>query len=214
MFTLFEKFFTETVAPIVRSDLRAYEECDKRRKEIKLLIEKKLEGGIRKSLNAICGWIKNLLSEQKKTDFRADCGASVISTSVSILENFILELSINIHLQVCQKVITYLEKEILEINRCLDGENLYATLQELGIKFHSTVYDHILKFQYDNTGSMVLLCDVRSYSETSKKFNSSIVNQLFLTLYHLCNLLFCPVFHFKDMIEDNLELVSTSFAKS
>ncbi|CAD5123845.1 DgyrCDS12151 [Dimorphilus gyrociliatus] len=188
MFTLFEKFFTETVGPVVRNDLKAYEECDRRRKEIKSIIEKKLEGGIRKSLNAICGWIKNLLLEQKKTDFRADLGASVISTSI------------------CQKVITYLEKEISDINRCLDGENLYATLQELGIKFHSTVYDHILKFQYDNTGSMVLLCDVRSYSETSKKFNSSIVNQLFLTLYHLCNLLFCPVFHFKDMIEDNLEL--------
>lgn len=41
---------------------------------------------------------------------------------------------------------------IKEIQTNLDGNNVTAVLQELGIRLHRVVYDHMLQFQYNTAG--------------------------------------------------------------
>lgn len=41
---------------------------------------------------------------------------------------------------------------IQQIKANLDGNNVNAVLQELGIRLHRTIYDHMLQFQYNTAG--------------------------------------------------------------
>lgn len=34
----------------------------------------------------------------------------------------------------------------------LDGNNVTAVLEELGVRLHRTIYDHMLQFQYNTAG--------------------------------------------------------------
>lgn len=54
--------------------------------------------------------------------------------------------------QACKTVSVYINGIIKEIKTNLDGNNVTAVLQELGIRLHRAVYDHMLQFQYNTAG--------------------------------------------------------------
>merc|ERR1711862_289531 len=64
---------------------------------------------------------------------------------------------------------------------------------------HRVVYEHLQQFQYNSTGGMLAICDVREYRECVKEFESPIVLSLFDTLHALTNLLV--------VVPDNLKQV-------
>lgn len=39
----------------------------------------------------------------------------------------------------------------------LDGNNVSAVLQELGIRLHRVIYDHMLQFQYNTAGKLLTI---------------------------------------------------------
>lgn len=81
---LTEKQFTDTVLPLISTTTK-YTECLKKKKEISLQIEIKINSGLEKSMNTIVGWIKYLLqSEQKKSDFKSEPGDELIPTSTTV----------------------------------------------------------------------------------------------------------------------------------
>lgn len=77
---------------------------------------------------------------------------------------------------------------IQQIKANLDGNNVNAVLQELGIRLHRTIYDHMLQFQYNTAGAMVAICDLNEYRSCAKPLGP-LVTKLFETLHALCNLL-------------------------
>lgn len=90
--------------------------------------------------------------------------------------------------QACKTVSQYVTNTIKEIKQTLDGNNVNAVLQELGIRLHRVVYDHLLQFQFNTAGAMVAICDLNEYRLCTKPLGS-FVQELFETLHSLCNLL-------------------------
>lgn len=137
----------------------------------------KLDLGIERSLAAVCGYIRHILStEQKRTDFRPES-----CNTMSM-----------VHSHACVLVVNYLNSTISTLKQQLDGQNLTSVLYELGLRFHRIIYDHLLQFQYNSMGAMLAICDVNEYRSFIKKLNCEVVVNLFDVLHSLCNLLLVP----------------------
>lgn len=91
----------------------------------------------------------------------------------------------------------YVEK----IRDCLDGKNVESVLTELGTRFHRTIYEHLLQFQFSSFGAMFAICDVNEYRKCASEFELPLLNKLFDTLHALTNLLIVD--------PKNLKVVST-----
>jgi hypothetical protein len=99
----------------------------------------------------ICAYIKNILiTEQKITDFKPD--------EQSLIE----QQSSTICTPACSKVLRIISYFIEQINDCFDGKNVNCVLKELGIKFHRCIYDHILRFEYNELGKYLKLIFVET----------------------------------------------------
>ncbi|KAK7502742.1 hypothetical protein BaRGS_00005992 [Batillaria attramentaria] len=173
LFHLFEKQFLDSLIPLVLSSQR-HGICLKRKREIREQMEQKIGTGLDRSINAIVGWIRFIFAtEQKKTDFKPEEDAPMQMISPA-----------------CSKVVKSLNVHIKSMRDSLDGQNREVTLTELGKRFHRLVYEHILGFQYNSIGAMLVICDVNEYRKCVKEeMKIPIITQLFERLHALCNLL-------------------------
>lgn len=136
----------------------------------------KLDLGLERTLMAICGYTKHLLSsEQKRSDFKPD------TSDVSMM-----------HSPACATVAAYITSTVSSIKAQLDGKNLQGMLVEFGFRLHKIIYEHLLQYQYDSMGAMLAICDVNEYRTCIKQLGSEHVVQLFDVLHSLCNLLVVP----------------------
>ena len=77
---------------------------------------------------------------------------------------------------------------ITELDSKLDGNNLKTIKQELGIRFHRLIYEHLSQFQFNSAGSMTAICDINEYKKCIRS-SGPLVSTLFDILHALCNLL-------------------------
>lgn len=99
-------------------------------------IENKLDIGLDRAINAIVGWVKTYLqSEQRKTDFKPESDFDTLASAA------------------CQSVVQQFIPIIKQIHKSLDGENLKGVINEIGVRFHRTVYEHLQQFQYTTAGN-------------------------------------------------------------
>nr|XP_023030240.1 exocyst complex component 5 isoform X1 [Leptinotarsa decemlineata] len=168
---LMEKQFTDLVVPLVENTPK-YNDCIQKKKFVLEDIERKINTGLDRCLNAVATWAKLYLqTEQKKSDFKPETDDfDTVASSA------------------CKTVLNYVKRIIKEIKASLDGNNVTAVLQELGIRLHRVVYEHMLQFQYNTAGAMVAICDLNEYRSSTKTLGP-LVTELFDTLHSLCNLL-------------------------
>lgn len=103
-------------------------------------IESKLDTGLDRSINALIGWIKVYLqSEQKKNDFRPDTDVDTVASSA------------------CLNVVQNIMPIILQVKRCMDGENLNAIMKDFGVRFHRVILEHLQQFQFNTAGNFVVV---------------------------------------------------------
>jgi len=184
IFHLLEKQFSDCVVPLVLASPQ-HSEALSRKGRVMHDMEAKLDSGLDRSLAAIVGWVKFILcNEQKKTDFKPESEGD---------GEFML------YSHACAKVCKFMKSQVETIRQSLDGKNVDAVLTELGTRFHRVIYEHLQQFQYNSTGGMLAICDVREYRECVKEFDSAIVLSLFDTLHALTNLLV--------VVPDNLKQV-------
>lgn len=101
-------------------------------------IETKLDNGLDRSINAIIGWVKTYLqSEQRKTDFKPE---SDFDTVASIA---------------CQNAVQQIIPMIKQVQTYLDGENHKSVMNEIGIRLHRTIYEHLQQFQFSTAGNFI-----------------------------------------------------------
>ncbi|CAG9859830.1 unnamed protein product [Phyllotreta striolata] len=168
---LVEKQFMDLVVPLVENTPK-YSDCVQKKKFVLEDIERKINTGLDRCLSAILNWVKLYLqSEQKKSDFKPE--SDDFDTVAS---------------PACKNVLNYVNSIIKEIKTNLDGNNVTAILQELGIRLHRVVYEHMLQYQYNTAGAMVAICDLNEYRSCTKQLGP-LVAELFDTLHALCNLL-------------------------
>ncbi|KAJ6630920.1 Exocyst complex component 5 [Pseudolycoriella hygida] len=168
---LLEKLYNASVFPCVESTTK-YTDCSSKKRIMLDQIESKLETGLDRSINALIGWIKVYLqSEQKKTDFRPETDVDTVASSA------------------CLNVVQNIMPVILQVKRCMDGENLIAIMKDFGVRFHRVILEHLQQFQFNTAGAMCAICDVNEYRKCVRVLNSPLVIQLFDILHALCNLL-------------------------
>lgn len=86
----------------------------------------------------------------------------------------------------------------------MDGNNVSSILQDLGVRLHRVIYDHMLQFQYNTAGAMIAICDLNEYRLCTKDLGPLVV-KLFETLHALCNLLLVKPENLKQVSsEDSL----------
>jgi hypothetical protein len=128
---LLEKTYNASILPYVISTSK-YSDCMHKKRFCMDSIESKLDTGLDRSLNAICNWVKIYLqNEQKKTDFKPESDIDTVASTA------------------CSAVCQYLNNSIAQIKKTVDGENLTEVLQELGVRFHRVIYEHLLQYQYN-----------------------------------------------------------------
>lgn len=112
-----------------------YTECLTKRRHMLEQIESKLDTGLDRAINAIIGWVKIYLqSEQRKTDFKPESDFDTVASAA------------------CQHVVQQIIPIIKQIQKYLDGENLKGVINEIGVRFHRTVYEHLQQFQFTTAG--------------------------------------------------------------
>lgn len=93
--------------------------------------------GLDRAINAIVGWVQTYLKiEQRKTDFKPESDFDTLASAA------------------CQHVVQQFIPIIKQIHKYLDGENLKSVINEIGIRFHRTVYEHMQQFQYSTAGNL------------------------------------------------------------
>ncbi|XP_050301731.1 exocyst complex component 5 isoform X2 [Anthonomus grandis grandis] len=170
---LVEKQFIDLVMPLVRNSPYYTNICKQKIDFTLDDIKRKINVGLDRCLTAITAWVKLCLqAEQKKNDFKPETDDFDTVSS-----------------QACKTVCQYINGVIIkQIKANLDGNNVTAVLEELGIRLHRTIYDHLLQFQYNTAGAMVAICDLNEYRSCTKSLGP-LVTELFETLHALCNLL-------------------------
>ncbi|KAH9523046.1 Exocyst complex component 5 [Bulinus truncatus] len=174
LFHLFEKQFTDSFIPLIMSS-QHHGLCVKRKRELKEVLESKIDTGLDRSVTAIIGWIHHIFtSEQKKTDFRPETDDAPM---------FLLSPA-------AMYVTKFLQAQVKEIQTRLDGKNVDVVLSTLGQRFHRLTYEHLTQFTYNSMGAMLVICDVNEYRKLVKEqMRIPLVTQLFEHLHALCNLL-------------------------
>ena len=173
---LFEKQFCDSVLPLVASTQRHSDCLQKKKTELEKL-EHKLDTGLDRTLNAVTGWVRTILGqEQRKTDFNPTSQAMMLTTASSA----------------CTRVVKFVSHTHEKIKDSMDGKNIECVLNELGVRVHRVIYDHLLQFTYSSSGAMSVICDVQEYRRCMAEFKIPAINALFDTLHAMCNLLILP----------------------
>ena len=108
-------------------------------------LESKIDAGIDRSLNALVGWVKTILTtEQKKSDFNPPVPSTVPTSTTA-----------------CNRVVKFVNYQVDKIRESLDGKNIEFVLYELGVRLHRNIYDHLQLFAYSSAGVMAVICDVQ-----------------------------------------------------
>ncbi|XP_023341495.1 exocyst complex component 5 [Eurytemora carolleeae] len=172
---LVDKLFSDSLVPLVVSTSK-HADCLQTKKNEWEKLESKLDTGLDRSIATIAGWIKTILTtEQKKTDYNPQGGEAIAVASGA-----------------CLKVVKWIAELTKKIRDSLDGRNLEWVLQELGIRLHRTVYEHLMQFQFASAGAMTLICDMQEYRKCVSDWKVGTVTALFETLHAMCNLLILP----------------------
>ena len=173
---LVDKLFTDSLVPLVVSTPKHGSALHTKKHELEKL-EVKLDLGLDRALAAAAGWIKTVLAtEQKKTDFNpVDTEDILPAASTAAI-----------------KAVRWVGGITEKIRECLDGRNVEWVLQELGVRLHRTIYEHLMAFQFASAGAMTLICDMQEYRRAVADWKLAMVTQLFDTLHAMCNLLILP----------------------
>ncbi len=148
---LFDKQFSDSLLPLVASTPK-HADCLTRKKNELEVLERKLDAGIDRSLGALVGWVKTMLSnEQKKSDFNPPSAGVGKGTGYAPATST----------TACNRVVKFVNYQVDKIRESLDGKNIEFVLYELGVRFHRVIYDHMQQFTYSSTGVMSVICDVQ-----------------------------------------------------
>jgi len=178
---LAEKQFNDDLLPMI-SSTPSHAKCLELKNKVKYEMEGKCGEVIDRSLSLAIGWLRQTLkTKQRAADFsdaNAELAYSQGGTTASSASR-----------EVCKSVTNSIEY----FRGMLDGDNLPVVLCELGTRFHKVIREHLEGLKdIGMMGGLLLVCDVNSYLEISKKFDVVLINQLFDCLKQLCNLLISP----------------------
>uniref|UniRef100_T1J593 Exocyst complex component 5 n=1 Tax=Strigamia maritima TaxID=126957 RepID=T1J593_STRMM len=191
---LFDKMFVMNLSPLTINSSR-HAELMQKKKNFNSNVEQKIDIGIERSLAAIFAWISHILkTEQKKTDFKPE-NKQGDDQSVEIAQS---------GTEACMKIVKFLNAQVKKIKECFVGKNVDAILSEVGIRFHRLIFEHLQQIQYNEQGAILLIFDVNEYRKCVQNFHISLVDDLWESLFALCNLFVVPAASLDSICQNDL----------
>lgn len=142
---LFDKQFSDSLLPLVATTPKHADCLTKKKNELEVL-ERKIDAGLDRSVAAVVGWVKTILTrEQKKSDFEPPNPGKHLATSTTA----------------CNHAVKFVNYQVDKIKESLDGKNIEFVLYELGVRLHRVIYEHMQQFSYSEAGVMSVICDVQ-----------------------------------------------------
>ncbi|KAI8846204.1 exocyst complex component Sec10-like protein [Chytridium lagenaria] len=170
---LIQLHFQTCVIPAVSSSPSAHREAIIIKNEFMSSIEDILNHLLQKQVDVILSWLSNLLSKQKKLEFKPKDETFEINVVAT---------------QPCQLCCDFVRRICENSHEALDSENLEVFLCDIGFAFHGILLEHIKKFSYSYSGGVTLTKDLAKYYEAMASFKQRPVTERFEMLRELGNL--------------------------
>lgn len=170
---LMQKHFESAMLPLVISIPSTHRDMLTVKNTFMATLERKINIVLQKSIEGITSWLSEILSRQKKNDFRPkDEEGAMMSMGT----------------QPCMQSVDFITKVYRSASSALQGKNFEAFLRRIGNAFHSMLLEHFKKFYVTPTGGLLVTKDIAKYQEVIKMFKIPGLDERFEMLRQLGNI--------------------------
>ncbi|GAN09236.1 exocyst complex component Sec10 [Mucor ambiguus] len=170
---LMQKHFESAMLPLIVSIPSTHRDILSLKNTFMATLERKINIVLQKSIDGITYWLSEILSRQKKNDFkpRDEEGAMM---SMGTLP--------------CMQSVDFITRVYRAASQALQGKNFEAFLRRIGNAFHSMLLEHFKKFNVTPTGGLLVTKDIAKYQEVIKMFKLPGLDERFEMLRQLGNI--------------------------
>ncbi|KAH8820359.1 exocyst complex component Sec10-like protein [Xylogone sp. PMI_703] len=158
---MMSRFINTVLIRLAESNITVRRSMENQAKSSIETIEKKTNSVIRSTVDVIINWVTKLLAGQKKLDFRPkDSDLDGGRAGSGYLES--------LQTQTCFSICTFLNRAAALSAQAIDGHNLEAFSNEIGLRIRDLLIEHFKKFQVSATGGLMVTKDISIYVSTLK----------------------------------------------
>ncbi|KAI9310283.1 exocyst complex component Sec10-like protein [Dichotomocladium elegans] len=170
---LMQKHFQTAVVPLVVGAPSVHRSILSSKNEFMGALEAKANDVLQRELAGITTWLNELLSRQKRNDFRPR-DEDVIMMSMAT--------------QPCVQIIDFITRIYRAASKSMQGKNLEMFLLKIGQTLHTMLLEHFKKFYVSPTGGLIVTKDIAKYEEVIQMFKIPSLNDMFDMLRQLGNI--------------------------
>lgn len=135
-------------------------------------IEGKINEILQKLIDNIINWLSQVLSRQKKNDFKPRDDDLMLT---------------NLATSPCNAAVDFIRRVHAMAEKDLDQRNTELFLTEVGVAFHGLLLGHFKKFPVSAAGGLILTKDINKYEDAMMSFDIPTVIERFDMLHQLGN---------------------------
>ncbi|KAI8985304.1 exocyst complex component Sec10-like protein [Pilobolus umbonatus] len=170
---LMQKHFESAMLPLVISIPSSHRDMLAIKNSFMAILERKINVVLQKSIEGVTYWLSELLTRQKKNDFRPkDEEVAMMSMGT----------------QPCIQSVDFMVRIYKAASTALQGRNFESFLRCIGNAFHSMLLEHFKKFYVTPTGGLLVTKDIAKYQEVIRMFKIPALDERFEMLRQLGNI--------------------------
>ncbi|KAI9013349.1 exocyst complex component Sec10-like protein [Phycomyces nitens] len=173
MIQLLQEHFQTAVVPLVAGSPAVHKEILINKNTFMSLLEQKVNTLLQKILDSASGWLSEILSRQKKNDFRPK-DEEVVMMSMGTLP--------------CLQSVDFITRLYKAASKTLQGRNLEMFLMVVGNGFHGQLLEHFKKYFVTPTGGLLVTKDIAKYQEVIRMFKIPSLDDRFEVLRQIGNI--------------------------
>ncbi|KAI8368784.1 exocyst complex component Sec10-like protein [Blakeslea trispora] len=170
---LMQRHFETAMLPLVAGIPSTHRDILSVKNTFMATLERKVNVLLQRSIDGITFWLTEILSRQKKNDFRPkDEEGAMMSMGTTP----------------CMQSIEFVTRIYRAAASSLQGKNFEAFLRRVGNGFHAMLLEHFKRFYVSPTGGLLVTKDIAKYQELIRMFKIPALDERFEMLRQLGNI--------------------------
>ncbi|KAL7308281.1 Exocyst complex component 5, variant 2 [Mucor circinelloides] len=170
---LMQKHFESAMLPLIVGIPSTHRDILLLKNTFMATLERKINIVLQKSIDGITYWLSEILSRQKKNDFKPKDEEGAMMSMGTLP---------------CMQSVDFITRVYRAASQALQGKNFEAFLRRIGNAFHSMLLEHFKKFNVTPTGGLLVTKDIAKYQEVIKMFKLPGLDERFEMLRQLGNI--------------------------